>query len=113
MLLEPSGVAPAWMRERQKLGRVVAPGGDGLGHGRLAAILEIERLRVGADEQRQANVAEQRAQFRMPRRCALLARRLVTAVLVAARIAEAHSHDRDAAFVVEGVAVKAKPFAQS
>jgi len=52
--------------------------------------------------------AKRRAQQGMPCRRAFRPRRVIAA-LTAARIAEAHAHDRDAALVVEPVAVEPQP----
>src|SRR6478672_4213703 len=110
--LEPRYVARARVWQRQLMRQVPAPGAHGVGQARLARAAEKMRLCILADQQREADVRQQRQQAGMPGASALRARGCITGAGLAG-IAEAHRHDRHAPWVVERVGVEAKPFAQT
>src|SRR3546814_13875828 len=53
MLLQPNGVAPARVRQRQEIGPIVAPVAHRLGKRRLTPPAEVMTLGVHADQQSQ------------------------------------------------------------
>src|SRR5438477_8189203 len=111
VLLHPEPVARARVRQREKLGQVFVAGAHGLGQGFFPARAEIVGLGVAADEERQPDGGEVRAQLRMPVWRAFGPRRKV-ARIARSGIAKARRNDGDAALVVEILAPDAQPFAQ-
>src|SRR5438552_12051593 len=111
VLLHPEPVARARVRQREKLGQVFVAGAHGLGQSLLSALAEVISLRIGAYEERQPDARQERAQPRVPVRCAFGPRRQV-ARFARSRVAQAGGNDGDAAFVVEIPAPDAQPLAQ-
>ncbi|WP_435575248.1 uracil-DNA glycosylase family protein [Burkholderia cenocepacia] len=109
MVLEPGLVARRRMRQRQDGRAVVAPGLHGIGQRRLARAAQEMPLRVLADQQREPDRRQFGQQPVDPQGRAFGARRVVAA-RAAARVAEAHRHDREARLVVEGLGVDAETF---
>src|SRR5436190_18882536 len=68
VLLHPEPVARARVRQRKKLGQVFVAGAHGLGEGPFPARAEIVGLGVAADEQREPDGGQVRAQLPMPLR---------------------------------------------
>ena len=81
-------------------------------HAGHRATSEHMRQRIAAHQQRQSDSRHPRKQFRVPQWRAFRTRRRVAAIRQPARIAQSHRHDRDAQFIVEGVAVHLQPGAQ-
>src|SRR3546814_11802205 len=58
MLLQPNGVAPARVRQRQEIGPIVAPVAHRLGKRRLTPPAEVMTLGVHADQQSQLDLRQ-------------------------------------------------------
>src|SRR5437867_13456561 len=78
-------------------------------HGRPAIVAKIIGLGIGADQEREADLAEMRPDPRMPGRRTDRDRRLIAAVLVDARIAQPGGQDGDPRHVVESLAIELQP----
>jgi len=111
VLLHPEPVARTGVGQGEEFGQVLVARTHGFGESFFPARAEVIRLGVAADEQREPDGGQVRAQFRMPLRRAFGPRRKVTR-FARTRIAQACRNDGDAALVVEILALDAQPFAQ-
>src|SRR5881409_1362388 len=109
--LHPEPVARTGVGQGKEFGQVLVARAHGFGEGFFPARAEIVGLRVAAEEQREPDGGQVRAQFRMPLRRAFGPRRKV-ARFARPRVAQARRNDGDAALVVEILARDAQPFAQ-
>src|SRR5690242_12412017 len=101
------------MRQRQISWKIRPPSCNRLGHVRLRALTKMPIQRIRTHEQRQPEVRQRIEKARLPKGCTLLARRFVSAARIVARKAKADRNDRDAARVVEGLAVDPEPVAKA
>src|SRR6266849_7366319 len=111
VLLHPEPVARAGMGQGEEFGQVFGARAHGFGEGFFPARAEVIGLGVAADEQREPDGGQMRAQLRMPVRRAL-GPRWEVARFARSRVTQAGGNDGDAALVVEILALDAQPFAQ-
>src|SRR2546423_13946596 len=110
VLLHPEPVGRAGVGKGEELGQVFVAGAHGLGEGFFPARAEVVGLGVAADEQREPDGGQVRAQLRMPLRRAFGPRRKV-ARFARSRVAQAGGNDSDVALGVKILAPEAQPFA--
>src|SRR5690242_16947879 len=111
VLPQPEPVARAGVGEGKELRQILASRAHGVRDGLFPSFSEVVRLRVAADEEREADRGQTRAQPRVPAGSAFGPRRQI-ARFSGSRIAESGRNDRDAALVVESLPVEAQPLAQ-
>ena len=115
--LQPTGVAPGWVGQRDREHAVIArerpgPGAHGVGEPRGAGA-EMPALSVGADEQDEFERCQFRHEAPTPERRAFLARREIAAFGILTWKAEAHGGNGNARFVVENGGRHVHPLAQA
>lgn len=108
----PGGGPPRRMGQHQETRQIVAPRRHRRGQRCLAPPAQMKRLGIGPHQQDQAQIGQMLQNRAMPERRAFRPGRRVPAPGQTAGIAQAGGQDRDARFVVEGLAVQIQPQAQ-